>query len=151
MQEFEKLDDNAKIWIYPSNKELNVEEQNTIHREIADFTLNWDSHGEKLHAYSKIIDDHFVIIGLKPTESAICGGAIDSSFRFMKQLGEKLKIDFLNRMQALTIDENDNKEFVHFSELRNFPDRKTYNITLTDKANLDKNFKVKVSEYLGGL
>lgn len=151
MQEFDKLDNQAKIWIYPSNKELSEEEQNIIQKEIAHFTANWDSHGEKLYAHSKIIDNHFVVIGLKPTESAICGGAIDSSFRFMKELGEKLNIDFFNRMQALTEDKNGNKEFVHFSDLRNFPDRKTYNITLSDKASFDKNFKIKVSDYLGNM
>jgi len=145
---FEDLNDRSKVWIYQADRALNTTEQTQILEKVNQFTANWNSHGKDLVAAGKIIDDHIIALGVDEEDDHICGGAVDASTRFIKQLGKEVNADFFNRLKVLTIDENGNFEYVSHSKLKDVPNRTMYNVAVHSKNAFDQQFKIIVNDYL---
>lgn len=145
---FESLDNNARIWVYQADRAIRPEEVETIQQAINNFASEWNAHGRELTAAGTIIDDHFIVLGVKDGFDDVSGCSIDSSIRFVKEVGQKMDIDFLNRLRILTQDENGNLEYVSHGKLKEATDRMMYNTLISSKAELADNFKIKVSDYL---
>lgn len=145
---FKDLDSNSRVWVYQADRALTPEEQIVAQEEMNSFANDWVSHGEALHAAFTVLEDHFIVLGVEPPKGKLCGGSVDSSFRFVKELGSKFNIDFFNRLKVLTINEQNEKEYVSFSRLKNCPDRLVYNNMVDSKAKFDQSFKVSVKDYL---
>jgi hypothetical protein len=97
---------NSKIWIYLANRPMNAYETKIIEKELDLFVKSWDSHGSKLEADYSIILDYFILITVNEGNASISGCSIDKSIHFMKDLGEKLNIDFFNRLNVLSIQDS---------------------------------------------
>ena len=61
---------------------------------------SWESHGIPLLASAKVQEGRFVIIAVDETQKDASGCSIDTSTRWMKELGEKMNIDFFDRSLA---------------------------------------------------
>ena len=94
---FEKLSSNSRIWIYQSNRPISGEEQIQILQKSAAFLKSWAAHGQDLLAAAEIIDDHFLVIATDESFNMASGCSIDTSFRFIQELGSAYSIDFFNR------------------------------------------------------
>ena len=92
----EHLPRNSRVWIYQSDKKLSAVEKDIISGELRTFTEQWLVHGAALEASFALLHDQFVVLAANDSAS---GCSIDSSVRVMKELGQKLGVDFLNRTQ----------------------------------------------------
>ena len=142
---FDSYPGNSKVWIYTSNREINVNEQVAIQSELDQFMKEWAAHGNSLFGEAKILEDRFVVLVVDESMVSASGCSIDTSVNFMKSIGQKFDIDFFDRLN-MTIESDGEKKRVHISELKDHEDAFVYNPMITSLSELRTNWKVKVSE-----
>lgn len=142
---FQSLPDHARIWIYQADRKLTVAENNTISEALKTFTQQWLVHGQPMEASFDIAYDRFVILAANDQAS---GCSIDSSVRTIKELGEKLTVDFFNRQLVSFKKENDVIVFSLPDLKKKFEegvwnqDSVLFNNLVSSKAELEKNWLV---------
>ena len=70
---FDEISDDARIWIYQSNKLFSNDQIKIIKNRIQDFLNSWTSHGNELKVASKIKYCYFIIIALDQNTSLASG------------------------------------------------------------------------------
>jgi len=96
---FNDLADDARIWIYQSNRLLTDQEQEEINTDLKTFLEQWTAHGKDLKAGFELKYKRFIIIGLDAQTQA-SGCSIDASVHFIQELEKKYEIDLLDRMNV---------------------------------------------------
>ena len=87
----------SRIWIYQSDQEFN-EHQLKIIRELApEFLRHWETHEQPVKGTLEVLHNRFIVIAIDESDARICGGSIDSSVRFMKELEKELGVTLLDR------------------------------------------------------
>lgn len=98
--DFDKLPQEARIWVYQTNRQLTDNEAINIENYLKPAVNQWAAHGAALLASATILHKRFIIIGLDQNMNAASGCSIDASTRWFKELGEALNVDFFDRSQA---------------------------------------------------
>lgn len=142
---FENLSAESKVWIYTANRSFTSEDKDIIADAMGQFLPQWAAHGNSLYGDYSIQKDRFLILAVDETKSGASGCSIDSSVRFIKDLGAHLKIDFFNRM-IMIIEKEGVLETVHVSDLKQFPEATVFNPMITNLADLRTKWEVKVAE-----
>jgi hypothetical protein len=83
---FSALPDNARIWIFGSDKPLTGAVVDTLLAEVDSYLDTWKAHGFPLRAAREWRDNRFLIIGIDPTVEQASGCSIDGLFRSLQQL-----------------------------------------------------------------
>ena len=94
------LPDNARIWIYQSNRSFTQEELEEIEQGLSKFLEQWTAHGSDLSAGFEIKYNRFIVIGLDQTSSSASGCSIDASVHFIQQLEQRYDVNLLDRMNV---------------------------------------------------
>ncbi len=100
--------DTSRVWIYQANKRLPGDDIGTVNSRIIDFSKQWTSHNQQLKATGGLLHDMFLVLvsdesrsGATPSQSygvQASGCSIDSSVKFVKQIGEEYGVDFFDRL-----------------------------------------------------
>lgn len=141
---FPELIPDSKVWVYAANRELTENEQEVITKELNSFVADWAAHGEGLFGQSTILECRFVVLAVDETKAKASGCSIDTSVRFMKELGEKFNIDFFDRLR-LYIEKNNRFNRVPLSELHEYGDWNVYNPMISNLRELRESWKIPVS------
>lgn len=99
--DFEKLPDDARVWVYQANRPLSDSDVNTINQELQPALSQWAAHGQALLASAQVMENRFVVVGVDEGYNLPSGCSIDSSVRTLRQVGESLGIDFFDRSAAI--------------------------------------------------
>lgn len=91
------LNPSSRIWIYQASRSFSVSEFDFISQKLNQFVADWSSHGKKLDVASEIKYNRFVIICIDESQAAASGCSIDKAVHFMSEMGNELKIDFMDR------------------------------------------------------
>lgn len=97
---FEELPDDAKIWIYQSNRKLTDDEVESITSKCQDFVENWAAHGTSLAASFVIKYNRFIIFAVNQEVQQATGCSIDASVHFIQQLEQQFAIELLDKMNV---------------------------------------------------
>lgn len=150
--EYQNYPDNAKVWIYQSDKQLDKDEIAYLNVQLDDFISTWESHGSMLKATFEIVHDLFVVIFVDEQGDRMCGTAQDNSIKLMKQLEQELEVNFLDRM-VQSYKKGDNVEVVKMNDFtallaNNEIDENTivYNNMITTKIDFDNNWEVPLKD-----
>ncbi len=149
--EFKEMPGHSRVWIHQADKKLTKEEQDHILNESRLFLHHWAAHGKGLRSAAKIADDHFLIIALDQQHAMASGCSIDAQVRFVSGLGEKLKVNFFDRLKVAYLEEGEVK-LISLSELKKTGkstiDSKTivYNNMIASKEELDSKWKVRAED-----
>ncbi len=92
------LPDSARIWIYPSSEVLTDETVEKILPACRNFAKEWVAHNQALHADAFIIKNKFLVLGVDEAVAGASGCSIDSSVKFVQNLGFEIGVDFFNRL-----------------------------------------------------
>ncbi|MEE9438136.1 MAG: hypothetical protein V3V14_03990 [Saprospiraceae bacterium] len=112
-----ELHDTSKIWIYQADNMLTDHQVTTANKHIHDFLVEWTAHQNELKCYGDIFYNRYLVLIVDESSFASASGcSIDSSNRFVQQIGSQLGVEFFNRMLYTYISENEVKT-VHHSEL----------------------------------
>ena len=112
---FPELSPASKVWVYTANRLLTSEDKTEIANAMAHFLPQWAAHGNSLFGNYSVEYDRFLILVVDETQSNASGCSIDTSVRFIKDLGKHLDVDFFNRMN-MVIEENNTLSTVHISD-----------------------------------
>lgn len=92
------LDGSAKVWVYHCSDIIPEEKIPEIKQHIFNFVGQWVSHNNTLKAYGNIFHNRLLCLFVDETQAGASGCSIDSSVRFIKDLGAHYGVDFFDRM-----------------------------------------------------
>lgn len=152
LTDFDSLGENSRVWVYQSDRLLNNKEQAEILKALEVFLGNWAAHGNNLMASGIIKHDAFLVIATDESFNMASGCSIDSSFRFVQEIGAKMHLDFFQRMN-LAFWMDDKVEILKMSDLKSkieegIIDSTTlfFDNTVQKKIELDSKWRVKAGE-----
>ncbi len=114
---FEELPDQARIWIYPSNRPFTEEELERLIPSLDHFVANWAAHGTPLKAAYKLPYRRFIVLGVDQDNQRASGCSIDSSVRFIQEIEEKFQVTLLDKMNV-TFKQGEFLAYKSLSDLR---------------------------------
>jgi predicted HTH domain antitoxin len=97
---FEELPDDARIWIYQSNRTFTQDELDELKVRLGDFLEEWTAHGTSLKASFQLPYGRFLVIGLDQSQAEASGCSIDASVHFIQELQKHYGVDLLDRMNV---------------------------------------------------
>lgn len=100
LETFESLPDEARLWIYGTNRRLSSGEQSELLDTLDDFFSEWMSHGRPVEGRAVVLEDRFLLVAAAVEEGEISGCGIDSSTQVIDEVADTLEIDWV---PALTI------------------------------------------------
>jgi hypothetical protein len=103
--DFEKLPENARVWVYLADKTLAESEKNDIGEFLKIGMQAWAAHGESLYGGFTFLKNRFLIICVDQQAHLPSGCSIDASTRWIKEIFQKFGIDFLTR--AIVVNNED--------------------------------------------
>ena len=88
----------ARVWVYMADRPLSAGEQEELRRAAARFLEGWTSHNEPLSAGYELRHDLFFILAVDNSRVRPGGCSIDASVHFIREMEERLHVQFMNRM-----------------------------------------------------
>jgi hypothetical protein len=88
--EFKQLPDDARVWVFASDRSLSSDETRILLSEVDAFLTGWKAHGAPLRSAREWREDRFLVIGVDPTAEQASGCSIDGLFRGLRALESAL-------------------------------------------------------------
>ena len=152
LAKFNEMSPASRIWVYQSDRELNPQEETEITVSLGNFLQQWAAHGSDLQAAPAVLHHHFMIICIDESFQMASGCSIDSSVRFVQELGQKMNINFFERTN-LAFNTEDGVKMIKLNELKKHveagtvkPDSEFFDNTVQTKGQLDTNWLVNAGE-----
>ncbi len=142
------LNPESKLWLYQTNRPLNSTEITWLNEQLKEFTKQWAAHGNQLKAAGEVLNPYFVALAVDLTHENASGCSIDSSVRFIKSVGDELKVDFFNRLKMWVEDENGEQTLVPFKQIIEQSQNFVYNPLVEKVGDLDAKFKIRIGDFL---
>ena len=89
----------ARVWVFQANRFLSEEEVDMINKEMQSFIGQWASHGNDIYGDFSVEYNLFLIVGADETRSPTSGCSIDTLNRMVKEIGDKIGVDFFDRLK----------------------------------------------------
>ena len=144
---FNQYPSDAKIWLYTTDRILNTIELESIQKELDEYCNQWLSHGKSLHAKISFLSNILLAFVVDTTKVHASGCSIDDSIKFLKYLGQKYSVHFLDRNTCWIIDQNEMKKSSFF-DLKNYNEEWMYNLSATHLGELREKPLIRVKEWL---
>jgi len=112
--DFDKLDNNAKLFLYPSSKKFYPELFTTINNKVSDFVHNWCTKND-IEAGFDIRYNRFIIIAINPTKP-VTTSIIDELVSFIFTLQLEHDIELLDKLNVCF----KQGEFVQYKDVKEF-------------------------------
>jgi len=93
----EDFSPDSRVWIYQGSRVLTLSEALELEVHLNGFAADWVSHGADVKAYANLFFGQFIVLMADETKTGVSGCSTDSSVRFVKQMGEKFRVDFFER------------------------------------------------------
>ena len=146
------LPNEARVWVYQSNKKFNAEEAIVIQNEINGFVKEWTSHKTEVEGDGKLVYDRFVVLMADEDVVKLGGCSIDSSVRFIKYLGEKFNANFFDRWhiayfknnEVVSCSRSEFEKLVETSEVND--DTIVFNNLIFTKADFETKWQIPYKE-----
>ncbi|MGL4631038.1 MAG: hypothetical protein ACRCVT_07510 [Leadbetterella sp.] len=96
-KEFGSLPKNSRVWVYLADRDIQLEDKDSINKFLVPAIQNWAAHSVPLEGSFSILENRFLIIAVDVNANLPSGCSIDSSTQWIKALKDQLGIDFLYR------------------------------------------------------
>ena len=107
--EYKNLPENARVWIYQSDRVFTSKEIEFISTKAEDFINQWTRHGDDLKGSFTIKYNQFLVLAVDESFNNASGCSIDSSVRFIQAIEKELEVDLMNKMNVtFKVDEHIN-------------------------------------------
>lgn len=149
---FDSLSDDARIWIYQSNREFSESEISIISDHLDLFVGNWKRHGEDLKASYKVLKGHFIVLAVEESFNPVSGCAIDASVHIIQELEKKLQMDLTNKMNV-SFKDGENINIVSLGDFQKYATQKkitgdtiVYNNMVAKKIDLSTKWEITAKD-----
>ena len=103
--EIEKMPDDARVWVYQSNREFTKEEEEKLSFLTKEFLNTWTAHNQELKASFEIRYHIFLILLIDGKHALASGCSIDKSIHFIQNIEKQFSVSLLDRqIFALKVD-----------------------------------------------
>lgn len=103
--DFDKLPDDARVWVHQANRPLSDEDVVMIQLALQPALNQWAAHGQPLLASAQVVENRFVVIGVDEGYNLPSGCSIDASVRILQEIGRQVGADFFDRSAAVQTSE----------------------------------------------
>lgn len=103
---FHHLPDDARIWIYAADRDLNELEENRTIEILQTFCASWASHGRPVLSGAGMAESRFAVIAGHIPGGDISGCGIDASVHALEQAQAELGLEWLPSLTVHYRDEN---------------------------------------------
>ena len=149
--EFENLPDHARVWIYQSERSLTSDEVAIAENMCMKFIDQWTAHQRELQGSAQILDNRFLVLAVDENVHGASGCSIDSSVRFIEELGRKINTSFLDRRVPVYV--GNELEFLTTTEIKELSNLGEitensifFNNLVPDLGQFKASWKVKVKD-----
>ncbi len=101
---FNDLPSHARVWIYQADRLLDDTQVSVLENAGREFAETWTAHQQALLAGVAVLQHLFLVIGLDESASGASGCSIDASAKFVREMGRRLDVNFLDRMSVAVKD-----------------------------------------------
>ncbi len=147
------LPPHAKVWIYAANRVFDATEAAEINEKARQFAAQWTAHKQQLSSNGGLLYNCFIVLMVDESMTGASGCSIDSSVRFVKELGASYHADFFNRMLLYYVDEENQLQILSFNDAANaFKQGKineatqVFNNLVNTKEAFDNNWKISLAQ-----
>ncbi|NND31428.1 MAG: hypothetical protein HKN76_02470 [Saprospiraceae bacterium] len=95
--EFDKLNQDARIWIYQNHEAIAEDKVGQIKQEIGEFVSSWSAHQRPLAAFGDVFHNRFVVLIVDETYNQASGCSIDASVTFVRSLEKRFDLQLFDR------------------------------------------------------
>lgn len=95
---YKALADHTRVWIYQSDRRLSDTEVEEIKQYGDRFINQWAAHGADLKAALDVFYNQFIVLFADESQVKASGCSIDSSVRFVKEIGNAYGVDLFDRL-----------------------------------------------------
>jgi hypothetical protein len=106
LEAFTHLPTGSRVWIYQSDRAFTEGESVVIKTAISQFVSQWLAHKAKVIGDGSLLYDRFVILAADEEKLQVSGCSIDSTVRFIKELGAQYGVNFFDRFYTCYWDGN---------------------------------------------
>ena len=114
--DYTEISEDAKVWIYPSNRKFYPTEIPEIEQKIKTFVENWKKEDESFKVSYQFLYNRFIVLIADDENATITNTDIDASVSFILELQETYKVELLDKMNVCF----KQGEFVQYKELKDF-------------------------------
>lgn len=113
------LPPNARVWIFPLERQLKEEETKSIQAKLSEFLSTWKSHGTPVQGVSQILYNRFVVVSATVEEDNPSGCATDGLHRFVTDVTGQIGIQIASldavfyRDRSGSISQLERGDFMH--------------------------------------
>lgn len=97
MMDLISFPDYSRVWIYASDKKIPESLIWELNNKIYLFSQEWVSHQKALRATGGLLHAYFIVLVVDQQVNQPGGCSIDTSVRFIQNLGAEYQFDFFNR------------------------------------------------------
>ncbi len=83
---FKDFPNDARVWIYQTNRALTEKEIQLIDRKLQSFVKDWAAHGDQLWANAQVVNPFFVAVAVNDKLTPPSGCSIDASVKKLQEL-----------------------------------------------------------------
>lgn len=106
MNNWDKLADNARVWLYAANRPLTDAEVSSVNTILDRFCDEWAAHGAKLDCGFQVLYHQIIVLAVDEASAAASGCSIDTSVQVFREIDAQLDIDLFNRLRSYAVDGN---------------------------------------------
>jgi hypothetical protein len=150
--EYKNLPNNARVWIYQSDREFTSKEIEIVSVKAVDFINQWTRHGDDLKGSFTFKYNQFLILAVDETFNTVSGCSIDSSVRFIQALEKELQLDLMNKMNV-TFKDNEHINLVKLADFHRFAKEQkitsetiVFNNMVATKEDFENNWEIPAKE-----
>ncbi len=97
---FDEMDDNSRVWVFQSNKMLDIQHLEFISAKMLTFCQNWKAHQAPLKTSFSIFFDRFVVLAVDESFQSLSGCSIDASVKILQEIENECGIMLFDRFQV---------------------------------------------------
>ena len=117
--EYKNLPNNARVWIYQSDREFTAKEIEIVSVKAVDFINQWTRHGDDLKGSFTFKYNQFLVLAVDESFNTVSGCSIDSSVRFIQALEKELQLELMNKMNV-TFKDNEHINLVKLADFQRY-------------------------------
>jgi hypothetical protein len=147
-----EFSDNSRVWIYQSSRPFIEKEANEINEQLYQFYAQWQSHGDPVKGWAKLLFRQFVVVIADENDIKVSGCSTDSSVRIIKSIERQYSVNMFDRMM-LTFLVKDKAEMLPLNQVQYAIDKGYitkdtlfFNNIAGTKKELMENWLVPISE-----
>lgn len=88
--DFSELPPGGRLWVFPLRRRLDPSEAATVLTAVDDFLGGWAAHGAPLRSGRRLVDDHFLLVGVDVDTESPSGCSIDALVAALRRVGSEL-------------------------------------------------------------